>query len=95
MSMVKPNTLVCFVAQLHICLHAEPDQVISQMIGLIILHYKLSVGSACSKYRKKIFSAIFVQKYNSIRGIKALRVLKITGKTLEASLNITYNLHII
>ena len=39
--MVKPNTLVYFVAQLHTCLHAEPDKTISHIIGLMILHHKM------------------------------------------------------
>ena len=39
-SMVKPNTLVYFVTQLHTCPHAEPDKTISHFIVHIILHQK-------------------------------------------------------
>ena len=40
-SMVKPNTLVYFVTQLHTCPHAEPDKTISHCIVHIILHNKM------------------------------------------------------
>ena len=40
-SMVKPNTLMYFVTQLHTCPHAEPDKTISQFIVHIILHHKM------------------------------------------------------
>ena len=39
-SMVKPTTLVYFVAQLHTCPHAEPDKTISHFNVHISLHYK-------------------------------------------------------
>ena len=38
---VKPNTLVCFVIQLHTCLHAEMSETISHIIMHIILHHKM------------------------------------------------------
>ena len=44
-SMVKPNTLVYFVTQLHTCLHAEPDKTNSHIIVHIILHHKMVTGS--------------------------------------------------
>ena len=37
-SMVKLNTLVYCVTQLHTCLHADPDQTISHIIVYMILH---------------------------------------------------------
>ena len=40
-SMVKPNTLVYFVTQLHTCPHAEPDKTTSHFIVHIILHHKM------------------------------------------------------
>ena len=40
-SMVKPNSLVYFVTQLHTCPHAEPDKTISYFIVHIILHNKM------------------------------------------------------
>ena len=36
MSMVKANTLVYFVTQLHTCPHAEPDKTVSHFIVHII-----------------------------------------------------------
>ena len=36
--MVKHNTLVYFVTELHICPHAEPDKTISHSIVHIILN---------------------------------------------------------
>ena len=78
-SMVKPNTLVYFVTQLHTCTHAEPDKTISHFIVHIILHHKMVtlVGSACGKYHKKTFSANFILKCTiQFILIKALRVLK-------------------
>ena len=44
-SMVKPNTLVYFVTQLHTCLHAELDKTISYIIVHIILHHKMEPAS--------------------------------------------------
>ena len=44
-SMVKPNTLVYFVTQLHTCLHAEPDKTISHIIVHIIIHHKMVTAS--------------------------------------------------
>ena len=40
-SMVKPNTLVYFMTQLHTCPHVEPDKTISHFIVHIILHHKM------------------------------------------------------
>ena len=40
-SMVKPNTLVYFVTQLHTCPHAEPDKTVSHFIVHIILHHQM------------------------------------------------------
>ena len=40
-SIVKPNTLVYFVTQLHTCPHAEPVKTISQFILHDILHHKM------------------------------------------------------
>ena len=40
-AMVKQNTLVYFVTQLHTCPHAEPDKNISHFIVHIILHHKM------------------------------------------------------
>ena len=44
-SMVKPNTLVYFVTQLHTRLRAEPDKTISHIIVHIILHHKMVIAS--------------------------------------------------
>ena len=40
-SMVKLNTPVYLVTQLHTCLHAEPDKTISHIIMHMILHHKM------------------------------------------------------
>ena len=40
-SMVKPNTLVYFVTQLHTCPHVEPDKTISHFIVHIIIQNKM------------------------------------------------------
>ena len=47
-SMVKPNTLVYFVTQLHTCLHAEPDKTTSHSSVHIILHHKMVTDSQFS-----------------------------------------------
>ena len=44
-SMVKPNTLMYFVTQLHTCLHAEPDKTISHIIVQINLLHKMEIAS--------------------------------------------------
>ena len=78
-SMVKPNTLVYFVTQLHTCPHAEPDKTISHFIVHIILHHKM-VNLSRFRMRqipKKTFSANFILKCTiPFILIKALRVIK-------------------
>ena len=78
-SIVKPNTLVYFVTQLHTCLHAEPDKAISHFIVHIILHHKMATLNRfrMRQYRKKTFSANFILKCTiQFILIKALVVLK-------------------
>ena len=44
-SMVKPNTLVYVVSQLHTCPHAEPNKTFSHTIVHMILHNKMGTDS--------------------------------------------------
>ena len=50
LSMVKPNTLVYFVTQLHTCPHAEPDKSISHFI----LHIIFTVSIHCAPEMSEI-----------------------------------------
>ena len=78
-SMVKPNTLVYFVTQLHTCPHAEPDKTISHFIVHIILHHKMVNLSRfhMRQIPEKTFSANFILKCTiQFILIKALRVIK-------------------
>ena len=66
--MVKPNTLAYFVAQLHTCLHAEPDTAISHIIALMIGNCQ-SVLHAANTVKR--LSANYVLKYHSIHAYQS------------------------
>ena len=76
-SMIKPNSLVYFLAQLHTCLHAERDKTISHIIVYIILHHTMVTASRfrMQKYTIKRLYANYILKCTiQFLFIKTLRV---------------------
>ena len=61
--MVKPNTLLYFVTQLHTCLHAELDKTFSHIIMHITLHNK---HIFCKFYPEMYYSIHVYQNTESI-----------------------------
>ena len=96
-SMVKPNTLVYFVTQLHTCPHAEPDKTISHFIVYIILHHKMVT---LSRFRmrqiplKDFFCKFYPEMYYSIHTYQSTESTKITGETYNSLPKMEYNVHI-
>ena len=83
-SMVKPNTLVYFVTQLHTCPHAEPDKTISHFIVHIILHHKMVTLGRFRMWQipqKDFFYKFYPEMYYSIHTYQSTESTKITEET--------------
>ena len=87
--MVKPNTFVYFVTQLHTCPHAEPDKTTFHTILHIIVHLQMVSGNYC----KKLFCKFYPENVPSIHAYQSTERTKNHRKDFIPVRKCTYKMY--